>query len=397
MAADTWRPRKHADAGPDDVRKKNHSNNAATENCRGDLGEVPADKYDATYNLACHKTLCSLGCSTSTATDGFLGKADAGSAPTEYGFGSGSMVGLVEEADADVDEVRTPYVVPEDGGAASGTEIALDSWAGAVGGETAKALDVGIGEVEGARCLVVEKDVGARHKGPGLDLKAGRQATRSTGAGAGKIAGSSADGNGTAPFALASQPRPRPSRSPRQAARIRVQNRRLEYLRRNPSYVENVQLYHELVRAFQTPDERRAEARDKGFGQVLEASMLRNPERLHRIGEEEEEEEEEGHGIDQNDRATAGDLDLDDEDGSDATSPRDAASRRWQAIVRNWFVSGGASADGFDYVTVDDDSDYDVLARADAEEAWFDDESPGWADADDDDRTRTGDTGVQDY
>ncbi len=36
-----------------------------------------------------------------------------------------------------------------------------------------------------------------------------------------------------------SRPRPRPRRSSRDAARVRVKNRRLEYLRRNPAYIES--------------------------------------------------------------------------------------------------------------------------------------------------------------
>lgn len=41
------------------------------------------------------------------------------------------------------------------------------------------------------------------------------------------------------------RPRPLPQRSPEQAARIRVQNRRREYLRKNPSYFGSAE--HELA------------------------------------------------------------------------------------------------------------------------------------------------------
>lgn len=138
---------------------------------------------------ACYKACCSLSRSTSTATDAFLGKTDAGSAPAEHGLGTGSMVGRLEEANADVDEVGPPDIVPKDGGAAARTKVALNARTGAVGGEAA--VQVRIGKVEGARRLAAEDDVGARYKGPGLDVEAGGQATRATGAGAGKIAGAS--------------------------------------------------------------------------------------------------------------------------------------------------------------------------------------------------------------
>ncbi|CAK7240316.1 MAG: hypothetical protein STHCBS139747_001754 [Sporothrix thermara] len=234
---------------------------------------------------------------------------------------------------------------------------------------------------------------------------------------------------------VSSQPRPRPDRSADEARRICVRNRRLEYLRRNPGYLSssdrefvNVTLYNSLIRSFQTPAERAAEAQDSGFGHVLEASILRNPEPLRRaddddvVEEEEEEEEEEDEVVedgrngarkDQR-RAGAGGEEEEEEDDEDDEGdpnldpdlpPREAARLRWEALVRKWFVGGGAGLDdGFDYAAVDDDSDYDALARADAEAAWFDDESPGWVSDDDDDddeggarKKRTGETGIQDF
>lgn len=226
------------------------------------------------------------------------------------------------------------------------------------------------------------------------------------------------------------RPRPRPDRSSEDAARVRVKNRRLEFLRRNPDYLAssdrefaNVALYNTLIRSFQTPVERAAEAQDSGFGHVLEASMLRNPEPLHRVDDddvvEEEEEEEDDHDDAEKDTTATGDPDIDadldpdfDPDALDVP-PRDAARRRWHAFVRNWFVGGGAGLDdGFDYVAVDDDSEYDALARADAEAAWFDEESPGWV-SDGEETTETtaktgktekkemkekkGETGIQDF
>ncbi|OAA63506.1 hypothetical protein SPI_03669 [Niveomyces insectorum RCEF 264] len=259
-----------------------------------------------------------------------------------------------------------------------------------------------------------------------------------------------------------SQPRPRPSRSPQAAERIRVRNRRLEYLRRHPDYLTSsdrefadVALYDSLIRAFQTPAERAAEAREKGFGQVLEASILRNPEHLQRIDdddvvEEEEEEEEEGEGEEETKRdggkdgevirvngvngthntnghvpptaeriggGGGGDADLDllefdavadageiplDDPFNDPLDAAAVARRRWHAFLRAWFVRGGARDDGFDYPAVDDDSDYDgAWVRTDAQEAWFDTESPAWASDNDEAgggaRRPTGETGIQDY
>ncbi|CAK7223119.1 hypothetical protein SBRCBS47491_005093 [Sporothrix bragantina] len=217
---------------------------------------------------------------------------------------------------------------------------------------------------------------------------------------------------------VSSQPRPRPDRSANDAQRVRVRNRRLEYLRRNPSYLAssdrefvNVALYNTLIRSFQTPAERAVEAQDSGFGHVLEASILRNPEPLHRADDDdivEEEDDEEGDKDKTNGKEEiskgAGEEEEDEEDLDidPDLPPREAARLRWEALVRKWFVGGGAGLDdGFDYSTVDDDSDYDALARADAEAAWFDEESPGWASEEDGEggakKEKTGETGIQDF
>lgn len=92
-------------------------------------------------------------CRLSMAVTGTLfGKADTAGAPLEQGLGAGGVVvgGLDEEAGADVDEVWPPGVVPEDGGATAGAEVALDAGAGGVdgkgGGGRGDAL--GVGKVE---------------------------------------------------------------------------------------------------------------------------------------------------------------------------------------------------------------------------------------------------------
>lgn len=94
-----------------------------------------------------------------------------------------------------------------------------------------------------------------------------------------------------------------------------------------------------------------------------------------------------------------------------ATPPsnKDEATERWQEFLRARFVRGGD--EDFDYEKVDENEDYDTLARKDEEEAWFDDEDPDWASTGDDEdsketggrnktrpeRVLQGQTGVQDY
>ncbi|KAL1894372.1 hypothetical protein Sste5346_005872 [Sporothrix stenoceras] len=209
-----------------------------------------------------------------------------------------------------------------------------------------------------------------------------------------------------------SRPRPRPDRSSEQARRVQTKNRRLEFLRRNPDYLSssdrefaNVALYNTLVRAFQTPAERAAEAQDSGFGHVLEASMLRNPEPLQRVDDDdvvEEEDDEPAPAGEESSAAaveeTAADVAAVFDDDDLGELDKETAAARWHTFLRNWFVDGGAAlGDGFDYTLVDDDSEYDALARADAEAAWFDEESPGWVSDEGEDKPKTGETGIQDF
>ncbi|OTB01847.1 hypothetical protein M426DRAFT_323197 [Hypoxylon sp. CI-4A] len=83
------------------------------------------------------------------------------------------------------------------------------------------------------------------------------------------------------------KPQPRPPRSPAHSALIRVQNRRREYLERNPKYFDSHEheladplLYDALIRRFQTPEEREKEGREKGYSRVLEVDLLRGEAKL---------------------------------------------------------------------------------------------------------------------
>ncbi|EAA36292.2 hypothetical protein NCU01897 [Neurospora crassa OR74A] len=89
---------------------------------------------------------------------------------------------------------------------------------------------------------------------------------------------------------LFAQPRPRPARSSAQTQEIRTRNRRREYLERHPGYFKSTEheladpiLYDSLIRRFQTPAEREAEGKEKGYARVLEGSLLRGEEKLARL------------------------------------------------------------------------------------------------------------------
>ncbi|OIW30609.1 hypothetical protein CONLIGDRAFT_284883 [Coniochaeta ligniaria NRRL 30616] len=225
-----------------------------------------------------------------------------------------------------------------------------------------------------------------------------------------------------------SRPDPRPPRSQAEIAMIRVKNRRREYLERNPAYFQSAEhefadplLYDELVRQFQTPAEREADGKAKGYGRVLEGSLLRGEARLAKLA---------GSSADGEDTSNANAIPQEPPSTSSAagaplreaialeadivalsTPPTNKAEAtdRWQEFLRARFVRGGD--EDFEYAKVDENEDYDTLARKDEEEAWFEEEDPDWASTGDeedgqerDHRRRTkpervlqGQTGVQDY
>lgn len=75
----------------------------------------------------------------------------------------------------------------------------------------------------------------------------------------------------------------------------------------------------------------------------------------------------------------------------------------WVTFLRERFIRGGD--EDFEYGVVDNDDEYDVLERRDKEEAWYDEEEPGWASDGDSphnggrkiERVLEGETGIQDY
>ncbi|KAI0476425.1 coiled-coil domain-containing protein-domain-containing protein [Xylariaceae sp. FL0804] len=103
-----------------------------------------------------------------------------------------------------------------------------------------------------------------------------------------KLAGAGADADSASTAAYRyERPRPRPARSPAHAAQVRRQNRRREWLERNPAYVDSAEheladplLYDALVRRFQSAEEREREGRARGYGRTLETDLLRGEARL---------------------------------------------------------------------------------------------------------------------
>ncbi|KAI0017878.1 hypothetical protein F4780DRAFT_781874 [Xylariomycetidae sp. FL0641] len=187
------------------------------------------------------------------------------------------------------------------------------------------------------------------------------------------------------------KPRPRPPKSPAHAAQIRVQNRRREYLERHPSYFLSAEheladplLYDALVRRFQTAAERERAGRAQGYGRVLEMDLMRGEARLaHHLSSTSS-----GPSSSQLPDAispSAGDADAyireyADASGEPPAADKDAAAGRWRAFLRRRFVLG--RDDDFDYRAVDRDPALDAVERREQEDAWIENEEPGWASED---------------
>ncbi|KPM39292.1 hypothetical protein AK830_g7271 [Neonectria ditissima] len=194
------------------------------------------------------------------------------------------------------------------------------------------------------------------------------------------------------------RPVPREPKSPGQAAQIQAQNRRREYLARNPSYFDDLEheladlvLYERLVKRFQTPAEREAEGKAKGYGRTLEAALQRGEAKLAELPRSNGDGEIAANG--------AG-INLDNSWEHPATD-REQGRQLWLDFLENRFVRG--QDEEFDYATVDGNDEFDSMVRKDAEEAWFEDEEPSWtgdavvSDAGKEAAKRQGETGVQDF
>ncbi|ETS84889.1 hypothetical protein PFICI_02914 [Pestalotiopsis fici W106-1] len=198
-----------------------------------------------------------------------------------------------------------------------------------------------------------------------------------------------------------SKPRPRAPRSPAQAAQVRKTNRRQEFLERHPSYFDSLEheladpiLYDKLIRRFQTAQEREKEGKTKGYSRVLEVDLLRGEAKLSQLAAE-------GNGERNESSHTPSDsFSLGLRTPTAEPETKEEGRERWNSFLRERFTSG--QDEDFDYDTVDADDSLDVLERRDEEEAWFNDEAPGWASDGKDEFTTDrkqlqGETGIQDF
>lgn len=182
------------------------------------------------------------------------------------------------------------------------------------------------------------------------------------------------------------------------AARIRVKNRRKRYLDTHPEYfsssLEDADplLYDRLVRRFQTPAEREAEGRTKGYSGVLEADLLRSEAKVAAL------ENPGTHVLYTYKRGANGEILAEEKD--EAPQSKEEGMQRWGKEMEFRFLRG--EDQDVDYTSIDESEEYDDIKTEERErqEAWFDQEEPQWADEEDEpapEKELYGETGVQDF
>jgi len=175
--------------------------------------------------------------------------------------------------------------------------------------------------------------------------------------------------------------------------RIRIKNRRKRYLDQNPSYFNSSLelaaplLYDRLVRRFQTPAEREAEGRKKGYSGVLEVDLYRSEAKLAALAQP-----------DPNVTYTyrrGEDGEILAEEVDEVPRTKEEGWERWKWEMEMRFVRGGD--EDFDYSTVDEDERWDDRGEEERKrlEEYLELERPEWVLGDG--QRPEGETGVQDF
>jgi len=176
---------------------------------------------------------------------------------------------------------------------------------------------------------------------------------------------------------------------------IQVKNRRKRYLDQHPEYfssdleMADPLLYDRLIRRFQSPEQREAEGRAKGFSGVLQADLMRSEAKMEALAHPDP------NAMFSYRRGPNGEIIAEDQD--DIPSNKEDGEKRWQWEMEIRFLKG-ADYD-FDYKTVDENDEYDDWNEA--QERYFDEEEPEWlvddAGREQDSSKLQGETGIQDF
>ncbi|CAI7589724.1 unnamed protein product [Penicillium pancosmium] len=176
---------------------------------------------------------------------------------------------------------------------------------------------------------------------------------------------------------------------------VQIKNRRKRYLDQHPEYfsaeleLADPLLYDRLIRRFQTPQEREAQGRAKGFSGVLEADLLRSEAKVDALAHPDP------NALLSYTRGPDGEILAEDRD--DIPASREEGEKSWQWEMGLRFMRGDDP--DFDYKAVDENEEYDDLSEE--LDKYFEDEEPEWVVDDtrgEDARQKLqGETGVQDF
>ncbi|KAL3493182.1 coiled-coil domain-containing protein-domain-containing protein [Aspergillus germanicus] len=177
------------------------------------------------------------------------------------------------------------------------------------------------------------------------------------------------------------------------SAATRIKNRRKRYLDLHPEYfsadleLADPLLYDRLIRRFQTPAEREAEGRAKGFSGILQADLLRSEAKMDALNHPDP------HAIFSYTRGPNGEILAEDRDEIPGSKEEGEKTWRWEMTMR--FLRG--EDDEFDYTAVDGNEEFDDLSEE--QDKYFDEEEPQWlVEGEGDMKERLqGETGIQDF
>lgn len=155
-------------------------------------------------------------------------------------------------------------------------------------------------------------------------------------------------------------------------------------------------LYDRLIRRFQTPTEREAEGREKGYSGTLEADLWRSEAKMEALRHPDP------NSVFSYKRGPNGEILAEERDEVPASKEEGYARWKWEMETR--FVRG--ADEDFDYNVVDDNEQYDdhALESLEAQDRYFDNEEPEFVVGDDaarrtksQEQKLRGETGVQDF
>lgn len=169
-------------------------------------------------------------------------------------------------------------------------------------------------------------------------------------------------------------------------------------------------MYDRCIRRFHSAKEREEDGKKKGYSGVMEADLWRSEAKLAALagkelgrdfsedGETSAERQAESRQERQDDRmnyACDKDGNVLSEYEDEVPRTKEEGQERWREAMTCRFVQG--KDEDFDYDLVDQDDNLDVEERREAQEKWFEEEEPGWANGANKRGRSEMETGIQDF